>query len=160
LLGGLDLADCDPAVWRAQIAWVPQAPTLFRGSIADNIRLGGRSASDEDVETAARMAGADTIVARLPGGLATDVGEGFQLLSTGERQRIAIARAFLRDAPLVVLDEPTANLDPQNARLVADAVDRLRPGRTMLLIAHDAELARRADRVITFADGRIVEATT
>ena len=92
----------------------------------------------------------------LPDGYATLVGEGHRQLSTGERQRLALARAFLRDAPLVVLDEPTANLDPSNARLVADAVDRLRLGRTVLLIAHDARLAALADRTITIDAGRVV----
>ena len=96
----------------------------------------------------------------LPDGYATLVGEGGRPLSTGERQRIALARAFLRDAPLVVLDEPTANLDPASARLVAEAVERLRAGRTMLLIAHDAD-ARRARPTASSRsrDGRIVEAT-
>ena len=142
--------------WRAQIAWVPQNPTLFRGSVADNIRLGAADASDERVREAARLAGADSLVAHLPDGYATLVGEGHRPLSTGERQRVALARAFLRDAPLVVLDEPTANLDPSNAKLVADAIDRLRLGRTVLLIAHDARLAALADRTITIDAGRIV----
>ena len=81
-------------------------------------------------------------------------------MSTGEQQRLALARAFLRDAPLVVLDEPTANLDPSNARLVSEAIDRLRLGRTVLLIAHDARLAAIADRTITIDEGRIVRAAT
>ena len=113
LVGDVDLADCDPGAWRRQIAWVPQSPTLFRGTVADNIRLGDPTASDERVGDVARGAGADSVVERLPAGYATVVGEGALPLSTGERQRIALARAFLRDAPLVVLDEPTANLDRQ-----------------------------------------------
>ena len=100
----------------------------------------------------ARLAAVDSVVSTLPDGYATLVGEGFRPLSTGERQRIALARAFLRDAPLVVLDEPTANLDPASARIVAEAVDRLRLGRTVLLIAHDRELAELADRTITIAE--------
>ena len=158
LVDGLDLAACDPTAWRAQIAWVPQSPTLFRGSVADNIRLGAADASDEQVREAARLAGAESLVARLPDGYATLIGEGQRQLSTGERQRVALARAFLRDAPLVVLDEPTANLDPSNARLVTDAVDRLRLGRTVLLIAHDERLAALADRTITIDAGRVVTA--
>ena len=116
---------------------MPQDPTLFRGTIADNIRLGDPSASDTRVREAAALAGADGVIDRLPDGYETIVGEGGRALSTGERQRIALARAFLRDAPLVVLDEPTANLDPESARIVGEAVERLRVGRTMLLIAHD-----------------------
>jgi ATP-binding cassette subfamily C protein CydD len=156
LAGDIDLAGCDASKWRRQIAWVPQSPTLFRGSVADNIRLGAADASDEEVHEATRLAGAESLVARLADGYATLVGEGHRQLSTGERQRLALARAFLRDAPLVVLDEPTANLDPSNARLIADAVDRLRLGRTVLLIAHDARLAALADRTITIDAGRVV----
>ena len=155
LIGDDDLADCDPAAWRRHVAWLPQSPTLFRGSVGDNIRLADRSATDERVRAAARQAGADGFVSRLPDGYGTLVGEGGRQLSTGEVQRIALARAFLRDAPLVVLDEPTANLDPASARAVADAIERLRPGRTMLLVAHDAELASHADRIVTIDAGRI-----
>jgi len=155
LVGDDDLAGCDVAAWRRQIAWLPQSPTLFRGTVADNIRLADRSATGERVRAAAVRAGADAFVSRLPNGYETPVGDGGRQLSTGEAQRIALARAFLRDAPLVVLDEPTANLDPANARAVADAVERLRRGRTMLLIAHDAELASHADRIVTIDAGRI-----
>lgn len=155
LLGGIDLADCDPAIWHRQIAWVPQNPTLFRGTVADNIRLGDATASDARVQQAAALAGADGVVDALPKGYATLIGEGGRMISAGERQRIALARAFLRDAPLVILDEPTANLDNENAQIVGEAVDRLRRGRTMLLIAHDAELAARADRVVGIAGGQI-----
>jgi thiol reductant ABC exporter CydD subunit len=157
LVGEIDLALCDPAAWRTQIAWVPQSPTLFHGTVADNIRLGDATASDAQVRNAAALAGADSVIASLPDSYATVVGEGARQLSSGERQRIALARAFLRDAPLVVLDEPTANLDPLSAQIVGEAVERLRPGRTLLLIAHDTDLAARADRVITLAHGQIVE---
>jgi thiol reductant ABC exporter CydD subunit len=159
LIDDVDLADCDPSAWRSQIAWVPQTPTLFRGSVADNIRLGSPGSSDEAVRESARLAGTDALVTQLPDGYATLVGEGHRPLSAGERQRIALARAFLRDAPLVVLDEPTANLDPSNARLVAAAIGRLHLGRTVLLIAHDARLAELADRTITIDAGRVVGTT-
>ena len=147
-----------PGSLARQIAWVPQSPTLFRGTVADNIRLGDPTASDERVGDAARRAGADSVVERLPAGYATVVGEGALPLSTGERQRIALARAFLRDAPLVVLDEPTANLDPASAHHVGEAIERLRRGRTMVLIAHDARLAARADRLVTIVQGHIAMA--
>jgi len=156
-VGAVDLASCDAAAWRAQIAWVPQRPTLFRGTVAENIRLGRDGAADGEVRTAAALAGADAFVRELPEGYETIVGDGGRPLSAGQLQRIALARAFLRDAPLVILDEPTANLDPESAELVGAAVERLRQGRTLLLIAHRPELARRADRVVTLASGRIVE---
>jgi thiol reductant ABC exporter CydD subunit len=156
-VGAVDLASCDTAAWRAQIAWVPQRPTLFRGTVAENIRLGDDHAADDEVRTAAALAGADAFVRELPEGYETIVGDGGRPLSAGQLQRVALARAFLRDAPLVILDEPTANLDPESAELVGAAVERLRQGRTLLLIAHRPELARRADRIVTLASGRIVE---
>ena len=157
--GTVDLAVCDSAAWRAQIAWVPQHPTIFRGTVADNIRLGDATADDVRVSAAAELAGADKFVAGLLEGYDTVVGEGGRPLSAGELQRIALARAFLRDASLVILDEPTSNLDPGNAELVGEAVERLRAGRTVLLIAHRPELASRADRIVHLHEGRIVEAT-
>ena len=155
--GDVDLADCSAASWRSSIAWVPQEPTLFRGTVADNIRLGVPGASDREVRAAAEDAGADAFVVELPEGYDTVVGEGGRPLSAGERQRIAIARAFLRDAELVILDEPTANLDPVSAALVGEAIERLRPGRTILLIVHRPELATSADRVMRLENGRIVD---
>jgi thiol reductant ABC exporter CydD subunit len=158
-VGGVDLATCDAAAWRAQIAWVPQQPTLFRGTVAANIRLGDPQASDARVHDAARLAGADGFVEELPDGYATVVGDGGRPLSAGQRRRIALARAFLRDAPLVVLDEPTADLDPASAETVEAALARLREGRTVLLVAHRPELARLADRVVRLENGRLVEGT-
>ena len=155
-VGDVDLAECSAASWRAMIAWVPQEPTLFRGTVTDNIRLGLPAASDLEVRAAAANAGAHDFVLALPDGYDTVVGEGGRPLSAGERQRIAIARAFLRDAELVILDEPTANLDPLSAELVGEAIERLRPGRTVLLIVHRPELASRADRVVRLENGRIV----
>ena len=157
-VGGADLAGCDAASWRAQIAWAPQDPTLFRGSVADNIRLGDPDASEEQVRAAARLAGADAFVAGLPLGYETQLGEGGRRLSAGERQRIGLARAFLRDAALLILDEPTANLDPASAELVDEAIGLLRGTRTVLVISHRAELAFRADRVVELDRGRIREA--
>lgn len=156
--GTADLADCDPAAWRAQIAWMPQHPTLFRGTVADNIRLGDREADDLRVEVAAALAGADEFIGRLPDGYETVVGDGGRPLSAGQLQRIALARAFLIDPTLVILDEPTANLDSESARIVHEAVERLRGGRTVLLIAHRPELASLADRVVFLDRGRVVEA--
>jgi thiol reductant ABC exporter CydD subunit len=147
-VGEVDLADCSPTAWRRELAWVPQQPTLLRGTVAQNIRLAGPTASDERVRTAAQLAGAHTFVGALPHGYDTLVGDGGRPLSAGQRRRIALARAFLRDAPLVILDEPTADLDPESADVVAVAVERLCAERTVLLIAHRPELARLADRVV------------
>jgi ABC-type multidrug transport system fused ATPase/permease subunit len=138
---------------------VPQSPTLFRGSVAGNIRLGDPSAEDRRVRHAARLAGADAFIHALPDGYQTLVGEGGRTLSAGEVQRIALARAFLRDAALVVLDEPTAHLDSTHADLVSEAVERLRVGRTVLLIVHRPELAARADRIVHVQGGRVREPT-
>jgi thiol reductant ABC exporter CydD subunit len=157
-VGGVDLASCDPAAWRRQLAWVPQRPTLFRGTVADNIRLGNPGASAGRVEEAARLAGAAAFVHDLPDGFETVVGDGGRALSAGQLQRLALARAFLRDASLVILDEPTANLDRGSAELVEEAIERLRENRTLLLIAHSPELARRADRIVTLSAGRVVDA--
>ena len=135
--------------WRRLVAWVPQHPTMFRGSVADNIRLGDPSASDRRVRDAAALAGADEFVCALPSGYETLIGDGERRLSPGERRRIGLARAFLRDAPLVILDEPTADLDPASVAAISSAVGRLQQGRTMLLIAHRPELVEHADRVVS-----------
>ena len=153
-VGGVDLAECDAEAWRRQIAWLPQQPMLFRGSVAENVRLGDAHASDDAVRAAARLAGADDFVRRLPAGYETIVGDGGRALSAGEVQRVALARAFLRDAPFVILDEPTANLDPASAALVIDAVERLGAGRTVLLITHRPQAARHADRIVRLVAGR------
>jgi ABC-type multidrug transport system fused ATPase/permease subunit len=135
---------------------MPQRPTIFRGTVADNIRLGDPEASDAAVRRAAELAGADAFVRALVDGYETVVGDGGRPLSAGERRRLALARAFVRDAPLVILDEPTADLDSENADLVAEAIDRLCRDRTVLLIAHRLELARDADRIVALEHGRAV----
>ena len=157
VVGEHDLGLVDPANWRRHLAYVPQHPTLFRGTIADNVRLGDPGADDARVRAAAALAGADGFVDALANGYETVVGEGGRALSAGERRRLALARAFLRNAPLVLLDEPTADLDAESAAIVSDAVERLRAGRTVLLVAHDAGLAARADRVVRIDGGAVVE---
>jgi thiol reductant ABC exporter CydD subunit len=155
LVGDVDLADVDPHAWRRRIAYVPQRPTLFHGTVADNIRLGDPGADDDAVRRAAEDAGAHEFVSALPQGYDTLVGEAERQLSTGERRRIALARAFLRDAPLVLLDEPTADLDAARVSLVSAAIERLGAGRTVLLVAHRPEVASQADRVVRLANGRV-----
>ena len=154
-IGETDVATVAIADWRRQLAWVPQHPTLLRATVAANVALGVPFASADAIRAAAVQAGADDFIRALPDGYDTIVGDGGRPVSTGERRRIALARAFLRDAPLVILDEPTADLDEANATLVADAVDRLRTGRTLLLIAHRQELAHAADRMVMLDGGKV-----
>jgi thiol reductant ABC exporter CydD subunit len=156
-VGTVDLSACDRAAWRRQVAWVPQRPTLFRGTVRDNIRMGRPEASEARLRAAAELASADSFIRALPAGYETIVGDGGRQLSAGERRRIALARAFVRDAPLLILDEPTADLDAECADIVGAAVERLGAGRSVLLIAHRRELAARADRVVQLAGGRILE---
>ena len=158
-VNGRDLAEVDLAQWRGELAWVPQRATLFTATVADNIRLGDPSADDERVREAARLAGADEFIRELPDGYDTMLGDGGRPVSAGERQRVALARAFLRDSRLVILDEPTANLDPASAAVVAAAIDRLSDGRTVLVIAHQPELVARADRAVRMEGGRVVAAS-
>ncbi len=150
---GVDLRASAPADWRRQVAWVPQRATLFAGTLEDNVRLGDPDASAHALQQALADAGLEQLVTTLPDGLRTRIGDGGRTLSAGEAQRVALARAFLRDAPLVVLDEPTAHLDAATAQDVGAAVERLATGRTTLLIAHHPALAGRADRVLHLAAG-------
>jgi thiol reductant ABC exporter CydD subunit len=147
-VGGVDLTRLDPDEWRSRIAWVPQRPYLFAGTLADNIRVGKRTATTADLLQAATAAGLAPLLARLPHGLATELGDLGAGLSAGERQRVALARAFVRDARLLLLDEPTANLDGRTEAEVLGAVERLAVGRTVLVVAHRPALLAFADRVV------------
>jgi thiol reductant ABC exporter CydD subunit len=149
--GGIDITELDPDIWRRQIAWVPQRPHLFAATIADNVRLGQPGASRSDVESAITDAGLSGLVTRLPDGLETRIGERGAGLSAGERQRVALARAFLRQAPLLLLDEPTANLDGNTEAGILAAIQRLCRDRTAILVAHRLALLSVADRVVDLA---------
>ncbi|MEU5918344.1 thiol reductant ABC exporter subunit CydD [Streptomyces sp. NPDC047141] len=147
-VGGADLATLDLEEWRSRIAWVPQRPYLFAGTVAENVRLARPDAPDEAVRSALRDAGADGFVAALPQGLDTLLGEDGAGLSAGQRQRLALARAFLADRPLLLLDEPTAALDGETEAGIVEAVRRLAAGRTVLLVVHRPALLAVADRVV------------
>lgn len=159
-VGGVPLAALDPAAWRERVAWVGQRPALFPGSVAENLRLARPDASDAELEAAARAAGAHEFIAALPQGYATPIGEGGVKLSGGQRQRLAVARALLKDAPFVILDEATSQLDPASEAALRVALRRLLRGRTALVIAHRLELAADADLVAVLQDGRVVEQGT
>ncbi|MBX7467900.1 thiol reductant ABC exporter subunit CydD [Streptomyces sp. MAG02] len=148
LVSGTDLASLSLADWREHIAWVPQRPHLFAGTIAENVRLARPDADDAAVLDALRDAGAHDFVAALPNGVATVLGEGGAGLSAGQRQRLAVARAFLADRPVLLLDEPTAALDGETEAAIVDAVRRLAVGRTVLLVVHRPALLAVADRVV------------
>jgi len=157
---GHDVRDLRLATLRAQIAVVLQESVLFAASVRDNIAYGAPGATDEEVEQAARLAGAHEFVVRLPQGYDTVLAERGASLSGGQRQRLAIARAGVRRAPIVLLDEPTAGLDEHSERVVREALDRLCAGRTSFLVAHGLEAAVDADLVVHLEHGRVVEAGT
>ncbi len=156
-VGEVDLAELDPDAWRARIAWVPQRPYLLAASLRDNVRLGRPDASDADVRAALGEAGLGDVIATLPLGLDTVLGERGAGLSGGERQRVALARAFLRDAPLLLLDEPTAGLDGKTEEGVTTAIRRLAQGRTVVIAAHRPALLSLAARVVQLAPAAVLQ---
>jgi ATP-binding cassette subfamily B protein len=157
---GVAAPQADPEAWRKRFALVPQEPTVFGVSVADNIAYGRPEASREEVEEAARLAAADGFIQNLPEGYDTIVGERGVTLSGGQRQRLAIARAVLKDAPILLLDEATSALDSESERAVQDALDRLMEGRTTLVVAHRLATILSADRILVMEDGRVVEEGT
>ncbi|MFI7538393.1 ABC transporter ATP-binding protein [Streptosporangium sp. NPDC049376] len=156
-VGGVDVRAIDTEVLTARIAIVFQDVHLFDGTIEDNVRLGRPEATEAELRTAASAARLDEVINRLPGGWAAKVGEGGALLSGGERQRVSIARALLKDAPIVLLDEVTSALDPVNEAAVHEGIERLMAGRTVVMVAHRMRTVRRADRIAFLDGGRIVE---
>jgi ATP-binding cassette subfamily C protein CydD len=156
-IGHADLAAIPADTWRAQIAWVPQRPHLFAGTAAENIALGIPDADRTDVARAAGLAGAASFIEDLPQGYDTPLGERGLRLSAGQRQKIAVARAFLRDAPVLLLDEPTAHLDPLSASQVRRAIGTLMAGRTVIHVTHRGDWTPAADRVLALENGRLTQ---
>jgi thiol reductant ABC exporter CydD subunit len=152
---GVDLRCVEPRDWQRRVAWVPQRARIFSGTLADNVRLHDPSAPRARVLAALRWTGLEPLLATLPDGLETPIGDGGRRLSTGQAQRVALARAFVADPSLVVLDEPTANVDPETAAVLGEAILRLARGRTTLLITHDRALAARCERTLELRGGRI-----
>ena len=157
ILGGVDVRQMSSEQLAGQISQIFQDAYLFQGSIADNIRIGKPDASDAQIMEAARQAGVIEIIERLPQGLETPVGEGGARLSGGERQRISIARALIKDAPILLVDEATAALDAENQAAIADALARLRGTRTLIVIAHQLSTVAMADQIVVLDQGRISE---
>lgn len=156
-VGGVDVRAMGTEDLMSRIAIVFQDVHLFDGTIEENIRLGRPDAGDAEVRTAATAARLDEVIERLPGGWSANVGEGGALLSGGERQRVSIARALLKDTPIVVLDEVTSALDPVNETAVHEGIERLMAGRTVVMVAHRLRTVERADHVVFLDDGRVVE---
>lgn len=160
LIDGHDVRDLTVNSLRSQVSLVLQEPFLFPFSIAENIAYGRPGASRQDIEKAARIANAHTFIERLPKGYDTLVGERGAALSGGERQRISIARALLKNAPILILDEPTSALDAETENLLLEALERLMEGRTTFIIAHRLSTVRRADKIVVLKEGRICESGT
>ena len=156
-VGGVDVATVDPEVLLTDYSMVFQDVVLFDDTVMENIRLGKRGATDEEVMAAAKAANCDEFVSRLPQGYDTPIGENGAKLSGGERQRISIARALLKDAPIVLLDEATASLDVENETKVQEALSRLLQGKTVLVIAHRMRTVAGADHIVVLEDGRVAQ---
>lgn len=159
-IGGVNVRDIETEELMARISVVFQDVYLFDGTIAENIKLGRPDASNEDVLEAAKLARVDEIAARLPGGLDAQVGEGGAILSGGERQRVSIARAILKDAPIILLDEATSALDPLNEAAVQSALEALTRGKTLIVVAHRLQTVRKASRIVVIGEGAVIEQGT
>ncbi|NIV10205.1 MAG: ATP-binding cassette domain-containing protein, partial [Aliifodinibius sp.] len=156
-ISGSDLRSIDSTWWRKQVAWVPQFPYLFNDTIAANLMMANPDASNEEIIIASKQAYLHDFIISLPDGYSTQIGERGARLSGGQAQRLALARAFLKDAPILIFDEPTKNLDPQTQELVDEMVNRLVGEKTIVIVAHRLSSVRTADQVIVLEDGKIVQ---
>ena len=159
-IDGVDVRDYKSGSMRDQIGYVLQETVLFEGTVRDNIAYGRKGVTDEQIREAAKLANADEFIARMPHGYDTMVGERGETLSGGQRQRIGIARAVIRNNPILILDEPTAALDTESERLVIDALEKLMKGRTVITIAHRLSTIRDANKIIVLKEGVVAEEGT
>lgn len=157
MLGGQDISEIEPETLLENYSVVFQDVVLFNASIMDNIRIGKRNATDEEVMQAAKLAQCDEFVNRMPSSYQTIIGENGETLSGGERQRVSIARALLKDAPIVLLDEATASLDVENETRIQSGISELVKNKTVLIIAHRMRTVANADKIIVLENGRIAE---
>ncbi len=157
LVNGIDLSDIDKQKWLSLVAWVPQSPYLFNGTVEENVKLSRPDATREQVIEVLRQANAYEFVQQLPQGLETIIGERGSRLSGGQAQRIAIARALLKDAPFIILDEATSNLDPEIEAKVQKGIENLMKNRTVLIIAHRLSTVQNADKIIVLKNGSVIE---
>jgi subfamily B ATP-binding cassette protein MsbA len=159
-IDGIEARDYRLHGLRGSIGFVLQDTVLFRGTVRDNIAYGRPSATHDEIVEAAKLANADEFIVRMPNGYDSLVGDRGLTLSGGQRQRIGIARAIIRQNPILILDEPTAALDTESEKLVIDALERLMKGRTVIIIAHRLSTIRRADKIIVLKDGVVAEQGT
>lgn len=160
MIDGMDIRGFKLSGLRNQVAYVLQETVLFRGTVADNIAYGRGGATRAEIEEAAKLANAHEFIAKMPHGYDTMVGDRGDTLSGGQRQRIGIARAIIRNNPILILDEPTAALDTESEQLVIEALERLMKGRTVITIAHRLSTIRDADNIIVLNDGIVAEQGT
>ncbi len=159
-VGGVDINSVDPEVLLSDYSMVFQDVVLFDDTVTENIRLGKYGATDDEVKAAAKAANCDEFVEKLPQGYDTPICENGANLSDGERQRISIARALLKNAPIILLDEATASLDVENETKVQEALSRLLAGKTVLVIVHRMRMVEAADKIVVLADGKVAEEGT
>ena len=160
LIDGTDIREYTLRGLRRHIGFVLQETVLFRGSVRDNIAYGRHQATEAQIRAAAEFANAAEFIVRMPGGYDAPIGERGITLSGGQRQRIGIARAFIRNAPILILDEPTASLDTESEQLVMEGLDRLMKGRTVLMITHRLHTLRAADTIVVLHEGIVAEQGT
>ena len=155
-IGGVNVKDMPLRQLSQYVSFVTQDNFLFRCSLLENIRLGRPTATDEEVKAAARAAQCESFIQKLPQGYDTPAGEAGKRLSGGEKQRVSIARAILKDAPIIILDEATASIDPENEHLIQQAISALTRGKTLLVIAHRLSTIRNADNIVVLQNGSIL----